>query len=174
MNGARWTPGIGDPTIMGWVTVVAYFAAAVLCFRTARRNPDARRIWWALTTFLVLLGINKQLDLQSWFTQEGRDLARGEGWYDSRAAVQRAFIAAIVGLGLTVSGLSFWATLRRPATVRVAVAGLAVLLAFIAIRAASFHHVDLFLGSTLLGVRFNWLLELGGIAIIGAAAGRYR
>ena len=33
MDEIRWSPGIGDPTVMGWLTVVAYLAAAWLCLR---------------------------------------------------------------------------------------------------------------------------------------------
>src|SRR5882672_1117833 len=32
-----WSPGIGDPTVMGWLTVAAYFAASWLCVRAFRR-----------------------------------------------------------------------------------------------------------------------------------------
>ena len=38
VEGGRWKPGIGDPTVMGWVTVAAYFvtAARLLWCRLAR------------------------------------------------------------------------------------------------------------------------------------------
>ena len=29
--GDRWRPGIGDPTVLGWATVVAYALSFVLC-----------------------------------------------------------------------------------------------------------------------------------------------
>jgi len=32
-----WMPGIGDPTLLGWLTVAAYFTAAGLCLRAALR-----------------------------------------------------------------------------------------------------------------------------------------
>jgi hypothetical protein len=35
-----WSPSIGDPTVVGWVTVAAYFAAAWLCLRAARRAGE--------------------------------------------------------------------------------------------------------------------------------------
>jgi hypothetical protein len=44
------------------------------------------------------------------------------------------------------------------------------LLTFIAIRAASFHHFDRFIGHEVGGVRMNWILELGGISLIAANA----
>jgi hypothetical protein len=49
----HWEPGIGDPTFVGWVTVVAYVIAAYLCWRAARgtaRQPGTyaspRGFWW--------------------------------------------------------------------------------------------------------------------------------
>jgi tellurite resistance protein TehA-like permease len=33
----RWSPGIGDPSFMGWLTVAAYLVAAWLCWRVFRR-----------------------------------------------------------------------------------------------------------------------------------------
>src|SRR5512135_3492115 len=58
----HWEPGIGD------LTVVAYFLAAWLCWRAARRSRVSAQSWrggggfWALfTVALVFLGFNKQL-----------------------------------------------------------------------------------------------------------------
>jgi hypothetical protein len=48
--------------------------------------------------------------------------------------------------------------------------GTLFLLAFIVIRAASFHHVDVALRDASAGMRLNGLLELGGIASIGGAS----
>lgn len=31
-----WAPGIGDPNVMGWITVVAYLSVAYLCFAVHR------------------------------------------------------------------------------------------------------------------------------------------
>ena len=37
-----WSPGIGDPNVMGWITVVAYLWASYLCFAVHRawRSSD--------------------------------------------------------------------------------------------------------------------------------------
>ena len=36
----RWKPEIGDPTFMGWFTVVAYAVAALLAVRVWYRQRD--------------------------------------------------------------------------------------------------------------------------------------
>lgn len=177
----RWRPQIGDPGFMGWFTVAAYAAAAVLCFIAASRYPAAadtgetrrrRRMWLGVGMLMSFLCINKQLDLQSLFTDVGRVLATHEGWYGQRRTVQRWFVLAIAAAG----GMSFvilaWKIRHILREIIVLLLGLCSLITFIVIRAASFHHVDVLLGSELMGVRVNWILELGGIALIALSAAR--
>ena len=52
--------------------------------------------------------------------------------------------------------------------------GLAILLAFIFVRAASFHHIDYWVTVPIAGLRSGWWLELLGIAVISWAAATYR
>jgi hypothetical protein len=165
----RWHPGIGDPTPMGWITVVAYGLSAALCWRCARQLP-APVFWWGITAALLLLGLNKQLDLQTWFTQWGRDMARRDGWYAQRHHYQVVFIA-IMGSVCLAAVLAMALALRRHWLAYLWVwSGTALLLFFIVARAASFHHVDALLMSELGGVRLNWVFELGGLAMISVGA----
>jgi hypothetical protein len=170
----NWSPGIGDPSIGGWLTVVLYFCAAYGCFRLARgKNVKLVRreasVWWLFTLGLIALGINKQLDLQSALTEIGRILAREQGWYEERRVLQAEFIGLLGLLGLVSIAFLVWITRRMPAATRAAVAGGVALVAFVAVRAASFHHFDLLIGRRLLGMKVNWVFEIGGISIILAA-----
>lgn len=168
----RWTAGIGDPSPMGWITMAAYCAAAALAARNvlaARRGAAPVGFWLTLTVLLLLLGINKQLDLQTWFGQTGRDLALSQGWYDRRRTVQAGFIA-LLGVGavaLVGAARRYWAA--RWLDYRWVFLGVLLLAVFIVIRAASFHHIDDFihfdLGKTTLGRAF----EIVGVMIIGVA-----
>ncbi len=173
----RWHPGIGDPNVTGWVTVAAYVAAMVMCAVCAAREPTRGRrrfVWAAFALTMAFLGVNKQLDLQTWFTEIGRDMAQAEGWYAVRQTVQALFIAALAGAGAI--GLVWLLHLLRGlgSELRCAALGLLLLAVFVVARAASFHHVDRLLGIELAsGVRLNALLELTGIGIVaGAAAAR--
>jgi hypothetical protein len=171
----RWSPGIGDPTVMGWLTVLLYAIGAWQCFRLASTHAavigrgDAR-LWRILALALLLLGINKQLDLQSALTELGRMVAAQQGWYAQRHAVQEQFIRGVIAVAgiaaIVLTILAYWA---HPATV-VALVGSAFLLAFIVIRAASFHHFDVLIRGEYLGLKLNWILEMGGIGIIIAGA----
>ena len=178
MVDGAWRPGIGDPTVVGWVTVVAYLAAAVGCFRAAWREPlpDGRGrtgpspSWLMLAVLMVALGINKQLDLQTLVTEVGRGLFRERGLYERRRTYQAAFILAVA---LTGAGLlaAFLRASRRSLRHRwLALVGMMFLLGFVVIRASSFHHVNVLLAARLGGLKWNWIFELGGIAAIGLAA----
>ena len=161
---------------MGWVTVALYLLAAWLCLLAARRSraadpysPSGRsepRLWAAFGLVLLALGINKQLDLQSAFTEVMRVLARNQGWYAIRRQYQYAFIGA-VGVFAMLAGATLVAVTRRlDHAVKVAALGMVLLLTFVTVRAMSFHHVDALIGRQVLYVRVNWMLEIGGIVIV--------
>jgi hypothetical protein len=168
----RWVAGIGDPSALGWVTVAVYLATALLAARNAaaaRRSSVPTGFWIALAALMVLLGLNKQLDLQSWFGQTGRDLAIAQGWYHARRQVQVAFL---IVLAASVLLLLLWA--RRAwaglwGDYRWAFLGVTLLMVFIVIRAASFHHSDELIGIDLGGTQAGRALELVGIVVIAAA-----
>jgi hypothetical protein len=205
-----WTPGIGDPTFVGWFTVVAYLAAAYLCRRVDRRLrapkpapgtvearaltplaplaiallgrkrlllrvPERARLsamWRGFSIVLLLLGINKQLDLQSAITEIGRMVARDLDLISVRRTLQVYFIGIILLIGVWI--LRSVALLARGNVRRLwpALVGTVFLLVFVAIRALSFHHIDYMLGGNLGGFRLNWAVELGGIALIIFGAAR--
>jgi hypothetical protein len=184
----RWHPGIGDPTVMGWLTVLAYALAAFFCQRAfvasrygaeklrsisadeAHNQKQLSWFWLVACVAMALLGLNKQLDLQTLFTEIGRDLAQSQGWYQERRKYQALFIVTIGLLGGAFAvGAAF--LLRRVARrIRLALGGLSALVVFVVVRAASFHHVDILLRSG--PIRLNWVLELGGIALVALAAHR--
>jgi hypothetical protein len=167
-----WSPRIGDPTIGGWVTVVLYLLAAISCWISARElvlediASNERRAWWAISALFLALGINKQLDLQSALTETGRVLAHYQGWFEQRQLVQLAFIALVAIICLIAAvALLLW-TRSAPTPARLALIGTSMVLGFVLIRAASFHHVDQFIGQRILGLRWNWILEMSGISLV--------
>jgi hypothetical protein len=170
----QWRPTIGDPTFMGWFTVVSYFVCSLSTYFAARNARSWERkaflFWSTICILMILLGINKQLDLQSLFTEVGRQVARHEGWYDNRRIVQFLFII-LFGTTALVSFLLF-AFVMRDLFRRfwLAFIGLFILIVFIIIRAASFHHIDEMLRIRFFDLKMNWILELTGIYIIVIAA----
>lgn len=174
-----WAPGIGDPTFIGWFTAVAYFITGFLCIACARQigtgisveNVTLQyRLWWFIAIVLLLLGINKQLDLQTLITEIGKVVAKRQGWYEQRRIVQALFIAGIVCGGffsLLLIGRAFQNVWKEN---RLALGGLVALMSFICIRAISFHGIDRMLGLKLSGFELNGVLELGGITCIWFSA----
>ena len=172
-----WSPGIGDPTIVGWLTVLLYLVASFLCGRATRRlsagrAPSSREIniWRCLFVVLLALGINKQLDLQSALTEAGRILAHSHGWYDRRGGVQLILVVlvSLLCLGSIIAFISYaWQT--HSAT-QLALLGTILVLCFVALRTASFHYIDRITSERFLGVRWNWILETTGLIVIIAAS----
>jgi hypothetical protein len=173
----RWSPGIGDPSMMGWLTVLAYGAAAALCWRALRaerrRADPVQRVaaFWALLALgMIALGVNKQLDLQSLLTQVGRDLAQRDGWYAQRGGVQKLFILGLLALAGVGGAAVLWWLRRYLGELWIAALGAVAIATFVIVRASSFHKVDALLGTYVGGVKMNWVLELGGIGLVALGA----
>lgn len=173
-------PHIGDPTFLGWLTVLAYLAAAVSCVLCTIRSErifgqgqllQHRLIWGTMALGLFFLGFNKQLDIQSWFTAVIKRIARTQGWFDLGQQVQIIFIVglAVVSLVLLIAGIWFFRDVWRHYWLLGL--GLIFIARFVIVRAATFYGVSLpelsrFTG----GIRINWLLEIGGVFIITLGA----
>lgn len=170
--GAAWQPRIGDPDATGWLTVLAYLLCCVLAAQVWRRlkGRPGRAFWGLIAVMMLFLGINKQLDLQSALTALGRCMAQAQGWYEDRRVVQFAFIAVL----LIAMLLAFRAGLRAMrGQLRqngIAFLGLAILCAFVAVRAVGMHVVDALIGQQVLGLPANYLFENAGLLLIALNA----
>ncbi len=171
---------IGDPTPFAWATVAMYLLAALLCFvcawKAERIFDDEhtwlhRLIWMGLGLGLVFLGANKQLDLQSWFTQVAKNVAWELGLYDMGQGLQVLFILALIG----VSGVAFLIALYFLRHVWrhywLLLFGVLFIARFVITRAAGFYGVYLpelsqFTG----GYKITWAMEFLGALFIALAA----
>jgi hypothetical protein len=180
VNG-RWHAGIGDPTIYGWITVGLYALGAAVAIVAAKRctprrnllrHPSRERAFWIATAIaMAVLAVNKQLDLQSWFTHTARDLSKEQGWYERRRDFQTLFIAGLAGVTLVLGVAAVWFLRGTSRSAKFALGGLAFLGVFIVLRASSFHHVHEVMFRSVPSVNTNVALEWTGIALvtIGAA-----
>jgi hypothetical protein len=175
-SSGEWALGIGDPSAFGWLTVASYAITASVCWRTSSAASGRDRLAWrGLMLIAVLLGINKQLDLQSFFTQEARWLLNDLGLYGMRRILQLAFICVMFMVTLIMI-FGIWRKFANlSAELNLALTGLAILSLFVMVRAASFHHVDALLPTELYGISFNFFFEnLGLLMIIFAALRRHK
>jgi hypothetical protein len=169
----NWTPGIGDPTFVGWLTVVLYFATSISCWKLRyKTEPDGRRrsnedlAWRFIAILFLALGINKQLDLQTALTEAGRVVAHLQGWYEQRRPIQLDFIGLVAATCVTVAiTLLIWMR-RAPIPTWLALMGTILVFGYVLIRAASFHHIDRFIGESILGLRWNQVIEISGISLV--------
>lgn len=174
----HWRFGIGDPTLIGWLTVAAYASATLGCLAVWRADRKASRegrlaspkFWMILTLLLLFLGINKQLDLQTLLNDFGRRTAKAQGWYAQRRIYQVIFIAAVTIAGAIAIGVFSWMGRRQWRRNLLTLIGIVFLYVFVLIRASSIHHVDVMLQWTWMGWKWNWILELGGIAVVALGA----
>ena len=172
---SSWQASIGNADPADWVTVATYLLTAILCAQAARHAKQLgevrERTFWQFTVpALVLLGINELLDLQTLLTLMATAHARAHDWYEHRRAIQYAFIMALAAVAGLAGMAMLWFTRRTHFAVRLGQFGLMFIVAFVLVRAASFHHVDLILGHGLAGVTLSSLQEIAGILTVAAAA----
>lgn len=167
---------INDPGLLPWIIVAAYLIVALLAGQAASVAAGRERTFWiAVAVALTFLGFNKQLDLQTNLTEIARAVARADNadsWheYALRRDIQGVFLLLILLASAACVGfLLFWLR-ESAATVKWAMAGVAVLLAFVFIRASAFHHINYWLPVSPARHGDAWSLELLANAVIGSAA----
>jgi hypothetical protein len=175
VNG-HWRPEIGDPTIIGWLTTVLYLTSAGLCgiyawhsnkiFINHIRNHLI--FWWTLTVVMLLMAINKQLDLQSLLILVVKKAAVNQGWYSQRHTVKIYFVTSISICSFFLITCLIWTYRHVLRHYGLILCGITLLLTFIVIRAGS-HNVKIF-GWEPKKIRIHNILEIGGITCIGASA----
>lgn len=169
----NWTPTIGDPTFVGWLTVALYLVTAWRCAALARsmhaRSTVTARefgVWCLIAVLFLALAVNKQLDLQSALTELGRVLIYRTDRFAYKQAIQFWFvvgiaIAALVGISAAIAVV--WKT---HIGTWIGTIGTVIVVAYVLTRAVSFHHIDRFIGSQFGALKWNWVLEISGILIV--------
>ena len=140
--------------------------------RCAKLRPTERlRVFWGLSAMgLAALGANKQLDLQIDLMRATKALATELGLYpDHRQAL--ILTAGVLALVAFAAGVLFVLRLLKAhlRTMVPAIVGWALVLAYVAVRAAFFHHLDE-VGFGFVAWTGAVALELLGIVLLGYAA----
>lgn len=168
-----WNPGWGDADILGVFLTFLYATAALMTSFAAVQvwlygsQRSSRWLWTLAAAYLILLAINKQLDLQTFLTQTGRCIARAQGWYAQRRGMQQLATYAIFAAA-AVAGLTLIGTARRGNGLMIA--GLGLLTTFVALRILSAHHMDALLRTPLFGLGLARVIELSSLLVINYAA----
>jgi len=127
-----------------------------------------RGTWIGIALLLALLGIGKQWNLLPEWVTSIRDAAWLQGWYNLRRIFQTIFVAVV----LLFLAVWFVAILWNSSwQLWLPISAITLLVALSVVRAVSLHAVDMFLYREWSpGVRFNWVLELGGILVLCLSA----
>lgn len=177
----QWAPVLFQFQVLGWALLAMYLAAAGaagtrLYVEAAKIRPDRQAMifWASVMVLLVILFTNRLFNLQALATIAARCAAEADGWYRGRRPIQFLVIvasAAVAGLVLTLAFLR-----RKNWDERLALAGMAALIAFVAVRSVSFHWVDAYLRLKIFGLNFNGLTEAAalGPVLVGAVRGLRR
>ena len=87
-----------------------YFGVSALCGMAARSSLAPRASsrnrafsWLILSLGMALLGLNKQLDFQTWLRFAGRDLSQNLGIYQHKAALRTTFLVLFAAAMLTMA-----------------------------------------------------------------------
>jgi hypothetical protein len=170
----RWSGQIGDPNVMGWLTVVLYALVSVMAV-VVLRTPGAlagrvRAFWWLVAVAMALLAVNKQIDLQSALTALGRCIALRDGWYETRGGFQRVVLLGLGAAALALLALGLYALRRDLRRNLSALLGLSFVAGFVMMRAVGYHGFDMLINTEALRLRLNWLFEWAGPLMVGANA----
>ncbi|MFK8004040.1 MAG: hypothetical protein AB8H86_31030 [Polyangiales bacterium] len=168
---------IGDPTVLGWSVTVAYLLTFLLLTANAlkARSRNEPFSFWAFSSVIILaLGVNKQLDLQTWFGASAKTWVQAQGLYEHRRTLQLAFVVTLAVGGLIVLWLLRRWIVRSGKRYRLVALGLAVSGVFVVTRAASIHVLDRLLGSADLTEALAATLEISALALMIFGAIRWR
>lgn len=173
----NWKPAIGDPTFFGWLTTIFYIVAAALCGFSARRSDrisaslSLRRhlfFWWSLTIIMLIIAINKQLDLQTLFLLIIKKIIINQGWYSQQNIFMLCFIAIISIFSFSIISLLVWTYRFDLRHYGFAFLGIMLFFIFIIIR-SGFYYVNAFNWKPF-GIRIYYILEIASISCIGISA----
>ena len=120
LRDGHWYWGLGDPDAGAVFVTALYLLTSILCLLVARRlgrtvlptevskARSEATFWLVLAGILLLLGINKQADLQSLLTLYGRELVKQAGLYEIHRTLQVVFIAGVAVFACLAACISLW------------------------------------------------------------------
>jgi len=181
LENGRWRPGFHDPSVMDWATTGLYVVAFLWCSQAAFRirptdiaplDLTRMKLFWAmLSVMMLLLAVNKQMDLHQWAWLTARAHAREHSWYDKRHYVQIGAMVSVV-LFAVASGAAMIRLVRRTAPRGtfgfhvLALVGALLTASYVVIRMASLSRVDKMIGWNVGSVTLNRILENVGIVVV--------
>jgi hypothetical protein len=174
LQNGYWREHAGDNTPMGWFITGLYLAGVGICTLCVKRSRQhalsGTWFWWVCVLALLLLGINKQLDLQMLLADLGRTYARSHAWYSLRKPVQIQAVSISLALCLGMVEIILFKLRQQAKITWLALFGLAILALYFGLRMVSLHQVDKYVMVSCRGIALGSLIEIGGILCVSTSA----
>lgn len=177
-----WRTNRGDKTFIGWgitglyalIVVICLYCTGVLDKRgTVAISQIYAWFWWIMASLLLLMGINKQLDLQMLLADIGRSYTQLAGWYGQRKPFQIRVLAFGACIGLWCL-LEIWHRLKRgPKSTWFAMIGVLIIGLNTLVHLISLHWTEHLLRLSLSSLHVEEALEIASLVWIGLAAWYY-
>jgi hypothetical protein len=152
-------------TIGSIVLASVYFVVAWITKKTSIGFDRRERVLWtAIPIALALLGINKLFE--GALTNVGRMVAFDQGWYAHRRVFQIWLIASVLAI-CSIGAIVLLLSARQASlSTRLALSATIMLLALGLMRDVSLHQLDHLIGERIMGLKLNWLLDVGGLGLV--------
>lgn len=161
-----WKTVFGDPWFSGTVFMLGYGVAAVLMLRVARQITGREALFWRLCAIAFFFQVaNTHLDLHAFVVSYGRCLARAQGWYSARHAVQYfVLVGSLVALASVLS-LVMIVFFRSIFGNLLLILGVVLALGTTFVKAVNYHGLEQLYAGHFGQFRGVDLIELAGVAI---------
>ena len=149
-----WLSRSGDDTFWSWVITLTYAVTIVISLYSLYRlrGQKTRLLLWSyISVFIVIMGINKQLDIQILVIMAGRIIT---GKLNLAAYGGTIHLIVAAGLFAVLTGFTIFVIYKTRSVLRqslVAISGIAILIIFVLIRALSVYIYKVH-GIELLGI----------------------
>lgn len=166
-----WSKFWGDPLFSGSVMMATYAFAAILAFKTSRRQSGMERAAWMLGAVIMAFQvINTPLDLHGLLWATGRCLAHIQGWYAERHTIQREILVMLAVFSVVIMSLGIFILRRNPVSNGLLVVGVSLCVSMTIVEAIGYHYLETFYKVSLGPLTVPDLFELLGIACVLLAA----
>jgi predicted RNA-binding Zn-ribbon protein involved in translation (DUF1610 family)/uncharacterized membrane protein YhaH (DUF805 family) len=158
----------GDPTILGWLITLLYLVLSLQSYLKLKKQPshvEDTRFWWVLLLFFLVLGINKQLDLQTDVLALLKHFASDAGLQSKKTFLKVSFVslfACLLAIFLWMTKRSLTSSVKKHKVVWL---GIVLLLLFVFARVVIFNKL-LDNDKQLLAEHLSALSELFALLII--------
>lgn len=167
-----WRTQRGDYTLAGWGITLSYAVCVfffIYCLKGVANHDASERLFWRVLFMVVLLlCINKQLDLQMLITDIARTAAKELQVYEFRKPIQIKVISFFASMAIGLFCLVGMLVRQAHKGLLLALAGISVITGYLFLRLMSYHSVDAMLGRKLFIFSLFDVIEFLGILLIGA------